>query len=347
MLFHAVQRHGIELDNGQLTILRTAAFREQLRTETYRRICRSVFAALVDQRISAMVLKGAALAETVYSDPALRHSHDIEILLEDRHLKETADMLIPLGFSPAGTKSPRGLSGIEFTHASGLPLVLHRSLFQIPFYNSVQPAVLRRSRTTTIAEIPMRVLSPADALFHTCGHAAYSPSRASYRWISDAWLIIDRNPDLDWDVLLACAHRSRLTLPLSVMLHYLSEDLGAALPPTFLDRLFVTASKTDALGRELALFGARSAPQGGFKTLLRKTRGWRGRLFVIQWMLFPSRTYLLWLRQIHRPWLLPLCYVHRLVKYVVRRIRRDFKNSMRRNRVRQNHRTLPHASQNT
>lgn len=347
MLFHAVQMHGIELDNSRLTILRTAAFREQLRTDIYRRICRNVFSALAKERISAIVLKGAALAETVYSDPALRHSHDIEILLEDRDLKEITSLLIPLGFAPVGTKSRRGLTGMEFTHASGLPLVLYRSLFQIPFYNSIQPAVWQRSRITILAETAMRVLSPADALFHTCGHASYSPSRGSYRWISDAWFIVDRHRDLDWDLLLDCAQRSHLILSLSVALRYLSEELHAAVPSTFLDRLVAAAAKTDALGRELALFGARSAPRGGFKNLLRKARGCRGRVSVIKWMLFPSPTYLRWVRQVHRPWLLPFHYVHRVVTYGVRRIRSDSKNFMRRIGVLQKRCRSVHAPENT
>ena len=79
--------------------------------------------------------------------------------------------------------------------------------------------------------------APADSLLHVCGHASYSKSRQSLRWLTDAWLIVNRHPDLDWDLLLDCARRSHLALPLSVALSYLANDLNAPIPLRFLNRL--------------------------------------------------------------------------------------------------------------
>ena len=216
LLFHAVQTHGIDVPGNLRTILRTAAWREELRTRTYRRICRDIFAVLTGKQIPVIVLKGAALAETVYSHPALRHSHDIEILVQRYELHDIAGPLISLGFSPSRKTSRRGSEDLELIHQSGLPLVLHRELFQIPFYNAAHSDICSRAQVAVISEVPVRVLSPADALFHTCGHAVYSPSRESFRWIADAWFIIHKHPDLDWDLLVDCARRSHLALPLSV-----------------------------------------------------------------------------------------------------------------------------------
>src|SRR5262249_14493381 len=148
----------------------------------------------------AILLKGAALGETVYPDPSLRHSHDIEILVQDLNLPEVAQLLSEAGFVPSETKLGRGRDSLQLVHESGLPLVLHRTLFEIPFYNTALLQICSRARTVLLLDTPAQVLSPSDVLFHICGHAAYSVSRESCRWISDAWFIVDRYRDLDWDL---------------------------------------------------------------------------------------------------------------------------------------------------
>jgi hypothetical protein len=329
LLFDAVQTYGIDVPGNFRTVLRTAAWREELRTRTYRRICRNVFAVLAGKQIPAIVLKGAALAETVYANPALRHSHDIEILVERYEPYDIVGPLISLGFTASGKASRRGSEDIELIHESGLPLVLHRELFQIPFYNAAHSNVCSRAQVAVISEIPVRVLSPADALFHICGHAVYSPSRESFRWISDAWFIIHKHPGLDWDLLLDCARRSHLALPLSVMFGYLSRDLNAPVPWSFLDRLSFAASKNKSIELELALFGARSSVRGGFRNLIRKARNWRARAFIFKWMLLPSPTYVLWVSQTRHFWLLPVEYLRRPINYASRRIRARLRNVLR------------------
>jgi hypothetical protein len=150
------------------------------------------------------------------------------------------------------------------------------------------------------------------------------------RWASDAWLIIDRNRDLDWDLLLDCARASHLVLPLFIILGYLAKDLDAAIPSTFLNRLSLAAAKIDATEREFALFAARSAPQGSFRTLIRKSRGWYGQTSVIKWMLFPSPSYLRWVEQIERSWLLPMHYIYRPCRYTRYRIRATLSHAVQR-----------------
>jgi hypothetical protein len=173
------------------------------------------------------------------------------------------------------------------------------------------------------------VLSAVDALFHTFGHAVYSPSRESFRWIADAWFIIHKHPDFDWDLLLGCARRSHLALPLSVMFGYLSKDLNAPVPSRFINRLSLAARKSGSIEQELALFGARSSRQGGFKNLIRKTRNWPARALIFKWMLLPSPSYVFWISQTHYFWLLPVEYLRRPISYASRRIRATSRNIRR------------------
>src|SRR4030095_15675043 len=259
LLFNAFQQHGLQVDNKTKTYLRSAYLKEELRSKLFRQICRAVLQLLQSEGFAAIVLKGTALAETVYGNPVLRHCHDIDILLPDDELSRAANLLPSLGFQRVNPSIQRRNPHVRMQHDSELPVELHSGLFEVPYYNVVSSEIQTRSQSRLIADIPMKILTPSDSLLHVCGHASYSESRQSLRWVTDSWFIIDRHPDLDWDLLLDCVCRSQLALPLSVMLGYLAEDLNAPIPSAFRSRLSAAASKSDPIERQLALRGTRAA----------------------------------------------------------------------------------------
>jgi putative nucleotidyltransferase-like protein len=320
LLFSALQRNGVEVDPAFLTVLRTASLREELRAKTYRRICREVLSAFATAGIPFVVLKGAALADTVYATPALRHSHDIDILLEEPDPSPTIRLLSSLRFAPLRQAVDPEWQDLEFIHESGLPLVLHRRLFPIPLYNTVTADLRARSQMRTIAGVAARILSPLDQLLHVCGHAASCASRESLHWVCDAWSLIKQYPDLDWDALLDCARRGHLVLPLSITLSYLAEELQAPLPSAFLERLSGVASRASTVEREVALRGARAGSRGRVTALLRLSTDWRSRVFVVKWILLPSPTYLYTMQLVPPAGWLPFYYLSRPVRYMARRL---------------------------
>ena len=161
---------------------------------------------------------------------------------------------------------------------------------------------------------------PEDALLHVCGQATYPIRQDSFRWMIDAWFIIAKYQNLDWDRLLNCARQCHLSLPLSVMIDYLANEISAPIPVHIADRLLADASNSTMLGREIVFSSIKSAPKGGARTLLLRARGLRGRLYVVQWMLFPSPAYLLWAQNVRYPLLLPFYYFRRPLKYCSRRL---------------------------
>jgi hypothetical protein len=327
LLFSAVRRNGVDADSTLLTLLRAAHMREELRSKTYRRICQDVIRTLASEALPAVLLKGAALAGTVYADGALRHSHDIDILVHDDHLSEVADALPLLGFRLLRRQLGPDGSKAELEHVSGLPVQLHSRPFSVPYANMLLAAFWDRSRVENVADVPTRVLSPADNLLHVCGHASSTGSRHSLRWVCDARHLIQGRPDLEWDVLLDSAVQSQLALPLYVMLRYLAADLRAGIPTHVLGRLAAAASQVRALGRDGALHGARLGERSSFKSLLRHSKSWRSRARLVQWMLFPSPGYVYWIDEVRYPWLMPLYYVYRPLRYSARRVAWRFGHS--------------------
>jgi hypothetical protein len=314
LLFNAVQSHDLEIDKEGLTLLRTAYLKEDLRSSAFRRICREVLLLLEKEGFEPTILKGAALAETVYPSPVLRHCHDIDLLLPNQDLGRAARLLEFIGFrSLPATNAAPGTS-VKMVHESELPLELHASLFEVPYYQSAISEIRARSQTRDIADVPARILSPVDTLIHVCGHASYSSKRVSLRWVSDAWFIVDRHPDLDWDLVLDCIRQSRLVLPMSIMLQYLA-GLGASIPATFLHHLWEAASKSAPIERQLALRGTRSTGQGSLAQLFEKATTWRDRAFLLRWLIIPSPGYVVWVDQIPR-WALPFHYVYRPLRFL-------------------------------
>ena len=81
LLHVAATREGIALGVGDATYLRAAHLREELRGIAYRRILDPLLATLAEAGIRTAILRGCALADTVYPDPGARHSHGIELLV--------------------------------------------------------------------------------------------------------------------------------------------------------------------------------------------------------------------------------------------------------------------------
>lgn len=236
LLSQAHQRHHFEMDKESQTFLRLSYFKEGLRREIYQRLFRSVLEALERAAISVIVLKGAALAETVYP-PSMRHCHDIDLLLSRADVEKAADAVTTLKFQRTASESSERTSSVRLDHESRLPLELHTRLLQSQAVNPIIDAMLARVQCRSLFGVTARILSPEDSLLHVCAHACYSANRYSLRWVSDAWHLLEKHPNFDWTLWIDGASHARLALPVSVTLSYLYEALGAPIPPTVIEQL--------------------------------------------------------------------------------------------------------------
>ncbi|MDQ6827317.1 MAG: nucleotidyltransferase family protein [Gemmatimonadota bacterium] len=320
LLYFALRRGDADVDPALAPYLRLAYLREQMRSTTYLRICGDVLGALEQASVDAILLRGAALAATVYDDPALRHCHDIALLVAPDDVERAADALLGAGLERVTLHGEEGGMAALLRHETALPVELHTRLFSAALYELPLDELQGRSVEVRIGGATAHVLSPADALVHVCGHASYSESRASLRWIGDAWLLIDRNTDLDWDQVLQTTERSRLALPMLVALRYLTLELSARVPATLLARLEARARESTPIERDVALHGARLGAATDTGSLLREMPGGlavRGR--VAAWLLFPSRAYVSDVLQARGPMAQLACYASRPVDYLRRR----------------------------
>lgn len=200
-LLHAAQLAGVELEAGLQSACRAARFHEELRLAAVAAACRD---ALTEAPAQAIVLRGVALGHTVYDHPALRHCHDLDLLVASE---------------PGST-----------SHRTGFPISRHVSLFERAGVEVSWADVAPDSVWAEVAGVPTRVLDPADALVHVCAHASGAGQPHSLLWTIDAALLIDRFSTLDWDRVVERAGAWQVASEVYYGLAFLDRRLDVAVP---------------------------------------------------------------------------------------------------------------------
>jgi len=313
LLGAALQRAGATLEPELRAYLHVAQTHEMLRRQHFDRIAGAALDALVAGSVACIALQGVALAADAYPAWALRHSHDVDVLVRREDLARAAALLGAIGVGPP-TALDRAGRHLRLVHAAALPIVLHSEPFRLPCFAPPLSALWTRSRPAARAGVGG--LAAADALLHVCGQAACSPGRDSLQWACDASFLLARHPDLDWDGLIETARAARLALPLSVLLGYLADELAAPAR----DRLCAAAADADSVTVECALLGAHAAPRVRYRDLLRAGRTWPMRAFVARWIALPSPASLRAAGLVESAAELPGFYARRALRFAARMV---------------------------
>jgi hypothetical protein len=105
LLYHALEALGFydvpdPVRTELATFFKVNAIRNELLAEEMARILR----LLGNAGIPAMPLKGIALAESLYEDPALRVFEDIDVLVPTDHTIEAFQLIVSSGYEPEFTQ---------------------------------------------------------------------------------------------------------------------------------------------------------------------------------------------------------------------------------------------------
>jgi len=102
--------------------LKTAALRERKRYAMFLKGFRAAITALNSADRPYCLVKGVAVAQTVYDNPVLRHCHDVDVVVRDADQSAMAEALRAAGFTSC---APPYQGGLRLDHDSGLPVNLH------------------------------------------------------------------------------------------------------------------------------------------------------------------------------------------------------------------------------
>lgn len=328
LLERSVARNGLRVESELVDYIRAAVLREELRTERFRRIAAGVLTGVQRAGATPYVSRGVALATTVYDAWAHRHCHDLDILVAADQLDCAAAGLKSTGLRQIDVREAARLRGAGHMaadavlhHESGLYVVLHTRPFGPTFYDVPVARFMEGGERACIDDVAVRIPSAEALLVHVLGHATYSSAGRNLRWVTDAWQLSIRRPDIDWDEFAKRLDASRLTLPVSVLLHYLAE-FGMVIPRELLEDARQRASTAPAIAQDVALGGALAACGGDLALLWRCARSPRGRARLVRWMAAPTPAYVRGTFP-DRPALpLLLCYLYRPMRFIGGRLER-------------------------
>jgi hypothetical protein len=257
LLNHGLEAAGVRLAEGELsTALRAASLREQRRAAVLHRGVTAALEALHKSGIEVTVVGGVELAERAWPRSDLRHTHDLDLLVDECEIRRAAASLRQLG--GVGPLEPSCRGDLELTHLEGAPVFLHTNPYVFRGATPPLAEVLARSERAEIGGAPAQVLARGDALVRTIGQGLCARP-GGVKWVPDAWFAANAGP-IDWEQLAATAGRSRLAVVVHTGLAYLVHGLGLEVPVGALERLARLAERADRAERDtvaLAVMRAR------------------------------------------------------------------------------------------
>jgi hypothetical protein len=198
-----------------------------------------VLDALAAAGVRVMLLKGAALALTVYETPGLRPIGDVDLLVDPDQASAAVDLLAAHRWRPLRPVNRRDLllcHGVNFESSPFGACDMHWYLLAECCWPGVDAGVWRRARPIQTPTFDGLVPSPADQLLHVCLHGLRWSPVPSRHWMADAARIMAHaGSDLHWDDLVEEATRRRLALQMAVALRSVQDAAAVSVPSEVLN----------------------------------------------------------------------------------------------------------------
>lgn len=231
----------------------------------------TIAAAAASAGIPVLVLKGFAVATTLYPDPALRSSFDIDILVHARDTVPMHRILLQLGFSPRESEQvppgPLPEWGYFRLHEQAVWRMFHQICPEVTAHLS--PERQEQAAHTLIVEMhqslfvslahrshvddplhriwhdadllpgsahPLMTMHPSHLLFYLCYHAGHHLYELHQLCDIHA-LITHYGGALDWSKVIAYTREQRVSYQIYYALYFARELLGTPVPAAILAEL--------------------------------------------------------------------------------------------------------------
>jgi hypothetical protein len=190
--------------------------------------------ALQAQGIDTLLLKGAALGQTVYPEPTARGMHDLDFLVPIANAPAAIELLQARGwiahhFDPVATIDL--FHGLSFLHPDYGEVDLHWHVMRSHCRSERDAELWTAARPFTHEGLATKILCPADQLLHACEHGQHHSPVSALQWLVDATFVIRHSPaPFDWARLVDQARKFQLTLTVGSTLRYLRRHFEPSIP---------------------------------------------------------------------------------------------------------------------
>lgn len=195
--------------------------------------------------IDVVVLKGAALAEIMWGNVALRQMEDIDLLVGEHDLERVDQMFSELGYiSYEGYKSKDWYTRNHHHLApyykpdKGVVIEIHRNIVSPnKLFNIDIGKMWERAQDIRIEGVETKILSPEDLIIHLCLHLSYCDLFiGKIRDIIDlSQAIRYYNGGINWDWIIKEANEKKLTKFIYYPLYLAAGLLNAGIEKEILD----------------------------------------------------------------------------------------------------------------
>ncbi len=320
LLYHSLkERDAADIPDPLLRSLEEQNYASLARSTLVYHELETILELFRSEGLQAILLKGAALAGTVYPNVALRPMSDVDLLIRVPDLPRVQEMLITQGYAfypDRAREFDRSFGRAKmFTRQTPYPLSidLHWRLLEWP--RGQQATLLTEwlwsnALERTVANIPTLVLSPEAQVLHLTSHLAKHGWQRLLWFYDIAQVLQYYEEELDWNLVIAKAREFEILKALQVTLARTVELLAPPLPPGVLERVeskrvslrgkaaFALLTARDNYAAILLSFIARDS-------LLRKAR-------FLATVAFPSAEFMIERYQLSDRRKLPLYYAYRL-----------------------------------
>ena len=286
--------------------------------------------------IPVILLKGAALAATLYPSIGLRPMGDLDILVPGERLAEAVACLKALGYIEPYPEMAAGLNALAGHHVNlqggrdiHLTVELHWTLIggehdwrspSLPWFwqqtepiPNTQSPIPNTQYSISNLQPPTSILqlTPTAHLLYLCAHLMlqHGEARSVLRWFYDIHLLVTQESHrIDWDELILRAQEFHWAAALYAALAGTAARFATPLPAGLLESLMDGADP-----RDQALVQRKARLQTRWESIsdALASISWRARLRRLLAITIPSPTYMRWRYKPHPVWLWPLCYPYR------------------------------------
>lgn len=221
-----------------------ADYRSQLAGNTlYIHHLAQVAPALQEAGVRFVVVKGAALLATLYTDWAQRRLEDIDLLVHPDDVLLFRSVMSHLGWREedndiAGARfGERYRAETSFARQEGEVLLRLEGHLDLPgFYPPARGAVWQRVHTVSAGGLDkLPVLSLSSHLSYLCTHLYYHHCGQGLKWLVDIALLVSQVRS--WHDVVVDAYQFGTTRPLHLALQDVAKYLQVPVPPHIVETL--------------------------------------------------------------------------------------------------------------
>jgi hypothetical protein len=192
--------------------------------------------------ISALLLKGVALAPAYYGDLGRRPMSDVDLMVAPSASPRSWQDIVTA--DTAMRLRGRALHADTYLDRDGIEYDIHRFLLPELAFGDAGRRLWQRAEPLRFGHQTCLTLCPEDHVFHLLGHGLRVSDVPPLRWIADAAMVLRARPRFDWQLLVEEARATAMSVPVARGLSFLVEnEFAGAVAAEALSRLEAMPSR--------------------------------------------------------------------------------------------------------